>query len=511
MRQLLLLYILSFFCQSILGQTATYDKTTVSTKCWSENSVIATSTQQNSIVSYQNFVYMAFYSTDRKLSITRNKNFGEGNEWVTIELPHTYEKRNGVYDNHNTPNIAISPNDGRIHLSFDMHARNLRYVISSENAAIVSDADFNANLFSSTRDYLESNKSSITRVTYPRFFIGENNNLFFMYRKGGSGNGDTYLVQYKDDGFWKEPNEIIDGNVGTYEGSPDRCAYFNDVHFENGKIYLTWVWRETPDAETNHDLMFVYSEDNGQSWKNSSGATINGPITLNSPGIIVASIPTGAGMTNHHGCTVDGHGNVHVVLRIDGSYTHYFGLRDEGKFSWFDGTITSFSGDRPKIYCDQNTNDLYFLTRQGSKLRMFATSTNGEKWSQWSEIGNIDDRFRTSTNSLINDAGNVLTSMAVSTDDRLQVIKWALSTNSPVIESKETVGLSELLKENLKVYPNPSLNGVYSLSFETKYTVYSINGILVSKGKGLEINLSNFPKGIYILDANDQAIRLVRD
>ena len=116
-----------------------------------------------------------------------------------------------------------------------------------------------------------------------------------------------------------------------------------------------------------------------------------------------------------------------------------------------------------------------------------------------------------STNSLMNDAGNVLTSMAVSTDDRLQVIKWALSTNSPVIESKETVGLSEFMQEDLRAYPNPSLNGIYRLSFEAKYMVYSIDGILVSKGKGLEINLSSFPKGFYILAANDKAITLIKE
>lgn len=512
MRPLLFTSLLCVISLATYAQSASYDKTVVSSSCWSENPVIATSTQQNAIAVYENFVYMAFYNTDRKLSIARNMNFGEGSEWVIIELPHVYEKRNGVYDNHNTPNIAISPNDGRIHLAFDMHARNLRYIISDESAATVSDAEFNAGLFSTTRDYLESGRIALPKVTYPRFFLGDNDNLFFMYRTGGSGNGDTYMAQYKGDGFWNKPFEIIDGNVGSHDGSDDRCAYFNDVHFKDGKIYLTWVWRETPDAETNHDLMFAYSDDNGQSWKSSSGATISGVMNLDSRGIKVASIPTGAGMTNHHGCTVDGHGNVHVVLRIDGSYIHYFGVRNGGVFKWSESPVASFSGDRPKFYCDQNTNDLYFLTRQGSNLRMFATPTNGEKWNQWSEIGTISDRFMTSTNSFMNASGNLLTSMAISTDNRMQVIRWSLTTSSPEIEEKEEVVVAGVvLEDGLRVYPNPSISGIYSLSREVNYTVNNMEGVWVTEGRDTEINLKGFSKGLYILRVNDQVIKLVRE
>ncbi|MEQ8546260.1 MAG: BNR repeat-containing protein, partial [Cyclobacteriaceae bacterium] len=440
MRRFSILSLLILVSLVAYPQTSTYEKTVVSSSVWSENPVIATSTQQNGMAVYENYVYMVYYNTDRNMCIARNSNYGVG-EWVTVVLPHVYEQRrlsNGdiVYDNHNTPNIAISPNDKRIHLAFDLHAADLRYIISDENAAIASDANFTASLFSATRNYLQSSERAITLTTYPRFFVGADNKLFIMYRVGGSGSGDTFLGEYKDDGFWFSPGKLISRD-GNYNGSTSRCAYFNDVHYADGKIYLTWVWRETPDGTTNHDLMFAYSDDNGQTWRNSAGTSLAIPMSLNSPGINVATIPTGSGLTNHNGCTVDGHGNVHVTHRISGAYKHFVGVRAGGTFNWSSGnTITTFAGDRSKVYADPKTNDLYFMVRHGASLKMFTTASNGELWNQWSQKNEISDKFITSGNSFMNAAGDKLTSMTVSSDDRLQIIRWSLSTNSPTISEK---------------------------------------------------------------------------
>lgn len=489
---------------------ATLGKTLVSSSIWDENPVIGTSTQQNGIAAYKNFVYVVYYNADRNMCISRNSNYGEGDTWVTVVLPHTYEMRNGTWDNHNTPNIAISPSDERIHLSFDMHARDLRYIISSESAATVSDALFKADLFSSTRAYLQQSQVVLTRVTYPRFFIDEDNDLFFMYRKGGSGNGDSFLVRYRNDGFWDAPIEIIDGNIGSYNGHGDRCAYFNNVHVKGEKIYLTWVWRETSNGATNHDLMFAYTDDKGQTWKNSSGTAIAKPMTLNSSGIKVATIATNTGLANHNGATVDGDGNIHVVLRIDGSYIHHFGKRDGDRFTWTEQVIDSFSGDRPKIYSDQKTNDLYFLVRQGNSLRLYATASNGGKWDQWSQVQTDSHSYMTSTNSFMNEAGDVLTSMVVSSGVGLHVLRWSLSTDSPEIVVEEETVLGFLPEDNFAIYANPSPTGIFQLPFETEFKVYNMQGEIVLSGKGVDIDLSGFQEGVYLLNANGETYKLVR-
>ena len=51
----------------------------------------------------------------------------------------------------------------------------------------------------------------------------------------------------------------------------------------------------------------------------------------------------------------------------------------------------------------------------------------------------------------------------------------------------------------LKVFPNPASNGVFNVSIEGKWDVYSLSGAKVLEGTGNEVNLSSFPKGVYIL------------
>lgn len=489
---------------SVYSQTASYTKTTVSSSCWSSNAVIATATQQNSIAIYENFVYVVYYNTDRYMCISRSDNYGLDG-WHTVQLPHRYEKRNGVYDNHNTPNIAISPVDRRIHLSFDMHARNLRYIISEKDIATTSNTNFTADKFSATRDYIQSNKKAITSVTYPRFFMNEDSTLFFAWRgEGGSGNANSFLSKYDNDGYWNAPIKFVSGKTGTYNGSSSRCAYFNDVQCKSGVIYMTWVWRETPDATTNHDLMFAYSEDEGKSWKNNDGDLLPLPMHLNSSGIKVATIPTNTGLINHNGCAVDGSGNVHVVLREGSTYKHYFRVGT----TWKSSTIpTGFSGDRPKFYTDRITNTLYFLTRRSSELRLLSTYPNNNQWNQWRTIKTINDKFNSTTNSIMNDDGNLLTTMAVSSDNRLQVIRWSLISNSPSV-----VGLLKHEADNRKidVYPNPS-DGPFTISLESStandVSIYNLQGKLVFQALNTTAEISinqNLKAGVYLIKVRNK-------
>ncbi len=511
------LYILLFALIStgVFAQTASYTKSIVTSECWANNAVIATATQQNAIAIYENFVYVVYYNADRYLCISRSDNYGDDG-WVSIQLNHRYEMRNGVYDNHNTPNIAISPIDNRIHLSFDMHKRDLRYMLSWANTATIRNEEFTADRFSSVRDYLEADKTVIKDVTYPRFFVGKNNHLFFMYRVGGSGNGDTYMVKYNDDATWSTPFEIIDGNIGSHNGSSSRCAYFNDVQFKSGKIHMTWVWRETPDATTNHDLMYAYSDNDGVSWKNSAGENISMPMNLNSNNLKVATIPTNTGLINHNGCAVDGDGNVHAILRIDGSYIHYFGvLGTDGKYTWSMQTAATFTGDRPKLYCDRTTNTLYLLVRQSSTLRLYATTSNNKQWNQWTQIKSFSDRFSSSSNSIISNSGNLLSTVAVSSDGRLQLIKWTLSSGVTSIHDGNATSSSR--EDKLSLYPNPThesftieLDGATSINI----SIHDMSGKVLSHESCLGSSLSiqrHFKSGIYLVriidDKNDTYLR----
>lgn len=68
----------------------------------------------------------------------------------------------------------------------------------------------------------------------------------------------------------------------------------------------------------------------------------------------------------------------------------------------------------------------------------------------------------------------------------------------------------ELASKSLKAFPNPSSNGVFNLTVETSYTVYSLLGKQVLKGSGTSVDLSGLSKGLYILKTDaGQTIRLI--
>lgn len=110
----------------------------------------------------------------------------------------------------------------------------------------------------------------------------------------------------------------------------DNNAYINGLDTYEGKLYTSWTVRETPDANTNHDLFFAYSEDSGQTWLNSDGEALEKPILADSPDVLVWEIPQNSGMVNQEGQLMDSQGRFHMLMRGNTSgeqvYEHY--LRD---------------------------------------------------------------------------------------------------------------------------------------------------------------------------------------
>ncbi|HEX2952252.1 MAG TPA: BNR repeat-containing protein, partial [Armatimonadota bacterium] len=67
----------------------------------------------------------------------------------------------------------------------------------------------------------------------------------------------------------------------------------------DGYYHLCWVWRDTPDCATNHDLSYARSKDLFH-WENAAGEAVTLPISLQTPGVIIDPIPVGGGIIN--GC-----------------------------------------------------------------------------------------------------------------------------------------------------------------------------------------------------------------
>jgi hypothetical protein len=131
------------------------------------------------------------------------------------------------------------------------------------------------------------------RVTYPQFFRGPQKELIFTYRDGGSGNGNQIYDVYDTAG--RRWERLLDAPLTDGEGR--RNAYFDGpVRGPDGWYHMAWVWRESPDAASNHDLSYARSRDL-RHWETSAGAPLRLPITLRTSEI-VDPVPVHGGMIN---------------------------------------------------------------------------------------------------------------------------------------------------------------------------------------------------------------------
>jgi hypothetical protein len=131
------------------------------------------------------------------------------------------------------------------------------------------------------------------RTTYPVFMRGPENEFIFTYRSGQIGNGNQiYNIYNLKTKTWQR---LLDKPLTDGEGK--RNAYFDGPNRgPDGYFHLAWVWRESPDASTNHDLSYARSKDL-VSWKTGAGKPLVLPMTLETCEI-VDPVPQKGGIIN---------------------------------------------------------------------------------------------------------------------------------------------------------------------------------------------------------------------
>ena len=219
-------------------------------------------------------VYVGFYAYDRTLTIGRRAFDGDG--WEFKKLPTKIE-----WDSHNYVEMTFDSDDV-LHVAANMHAVPLIYFRATK-----------PNDISSLEQVASMTGEREARVTYPRFMRDKDGRLLFTYRDGGSGNGDQIWNVY--DEKTKSWSRLLDKPL--FDGKGEMNAYFQGPTLgKDGNFHVAWVWRDTPDCATNHDLSYARSSDL-INWENSKGERIELPITLET-GEIVAPIPAGGGLLN---------------------------------------------------------------------------------------------------------------------------------------------------------------------------------------------------------------------
>ncbi len=90
--------------------------------------------------------------------------------------------------------------------------------------------------------------------------------------------------------------------------------------------------------------------------------------------------------------------------------------------------------------------------------------------------------------------------------------QWVFSTipslKSEILFNEDAMN-PETNSDNLVVYPNPSINGVFQVSEICNWSVYSTSGTKLLEGDDAIVDLSSYPKGIYLFKTKNTFLKLM--
>ncbi len=346
-------------------------------KGWSNNSVNVVNFRKNSVVTVADTQFVAFYTPDGFLAL------GKRNIKDSSFIIEKTQYKGNVNDAHNCISIMVDGN-GYLHVSWDHHGNPLRYAKSI--------VPFSLKL----GDKQPMTGDNETNVTYPQFFKMPSGDLIFMFRDGQSGQGNLVVDKYdlKSKKWSQIQHNLIDG-----EGQ--RNAYWQACVDTKGVIHISWVWRETWDVSTNHDMCYARSLDGGLTWENSKGKKYALPITA-STSEYVCKIPQKSELINQTSMTTDSNGQpviasywreqdskipqYHIVSLQNGQWKVSNLEFRKSSFSLSGGGTKSIPVSRPQIVAKNKGNKSVFYmifrdAERGSKVSVAINKKSGEgKW-----------------------------------------------------------------------------------------------------------------------------------
>ena len=230
--------------------------------------------------------YIAYYNAERR-TVVGQRNLND-DKFQLFVLPATSRETAGGtstvvgWDSHNFLTLGVDK-EGFIHLSGNVHVNPLTYFRSKKTNDITT-----------LEQVFEMVGTEEKRTTYPHFMLTKEGEMLYHYRDGGSGDGnEIYNIYNTETKTWKRllDTPLTDGQglMNAYQTQPEMM--------KDGWYHMYWVWRDTPDCSTNHDLSYMKSPDL-KNWFDAFGNPIRLPATLDQKSLIVDPIPVEGGIIN---------------------------------------------------------------------------------------------------------------------------------------------------------------------------------------------------------------------
>ncbi len=253
---------------------------------YARNSINTVIFRKNALATFGDTQYAAYYAPSGKVVLAK-RTLGS-DDWTVRHTRH----RGALNDAHNSISLMVD-GAGVLHMAWNHHSVPLHYARGEAPGSL------------SLSDRLPMTGDE-TVVTYPEFYRQPNGDLLFFFRQGHSGDGDLVLNRY--DVQTETWSRVY---TGLLDGEGQRNAYWQATIDGAGTLHLSWVWRETGDVATNHDICYARSRDGGVTWERSDGTVQPLPITAGNAEY-AARIPQGSALMNQTAMCADGDGNPYI-------------------------------------------------------------------------------------------------------------------------------------------------------------------------------------------------------
>ena len=177
-----------------------------------------------------------------------------------------------------------------------------------------------------------------------------------------------------------------------------------------------------------------------------------------------------------------------------GNGSEVIGWTSNGEWTEYTVDVTeSTAYDFTIHYSANGTNAQFGIDLDGVEL---LSSTNLPTTGGW-------DSYQTSSQKSISlDAGRHII--------RFKIINNGFNLDKVAVTKSIITGSSDIdLDRKINIYPNPSANGVFNMSINQPWVSFTIDGLEVARGEGSLINLSQLPKGMYLILADGKMSRVM--
>ena len=252
-------------------------------------------------------VFCAFYDRDGQIVAAHH----DGESWG---IQPTGFQGNPA-DAHNAISLVVD-GAGYVHMAWANHNGALAYARSSRPLC----ASF---------EQRDIPGFSGRRITYPEFYRQPSGDVLLLCRDGQSGSGDLMLARYGvSSELWRLRSEALVSGEGA-------CSpYWQACVDAQGRLHVSWTWRDSSDANSNHDVCYLVSSDEAcDAFLDGRGESVALPCTPASS-VPIVDIPVGSGLLNQTSMTCDRLGNPAIAILWRNKSCMQYGIVSKRDASW---------------------------------------------------------------------------------------------------------------------------------------------------------------------------------